>query len=444
MKNLIFIVLIIFAFAISVTAQKGYDLEFSFSNYKKDFKAPKYKSNFKDTLSRNVEIDRFITEIQSIGFVEVFVEKTINNKNSSILSLNIGERYKWSSLKYNSSQWKMLKGLKLESVDFNNKDFNYKELLALQEDIILRFENSGYPFASIKLDNIEIKNKEIRADLVINKGQLIKIDTIELVGFSGVSLGFIQQYLGIRIGEEYNESKFVEIDNLIKRLDFVQMQKPFVVKFRNNTATLQLYLKQKRNNQFNGIVGFQQDAQTDKMLVTGNLNLKLINSLGRGERIGILWESPGNQSQFLEVNLKYPYLFNTAFGLGLDFKIDKRDTTYVNLEYKPAVHFAFGGQDYISVYGHIFESNYLQKDAETTININMSDVSSQTFGIGVFINRLDNVFNPRRGYKVSLNADGGMKQFSILTGEELSKEDEFLFRGASSIQYYIPFLSVKP
>ncbi len=438
MKNLVLLVLIIFVFAIDASAQKAYGLEFSFVNFNKEFKIPKYKDKFKDTIARNDEIVRVINEVQSNGFVEVIIEKSSKKNKVLAIDLNIGDRCKWSSLNFNSTQWKMLKDLKVESVDFNNKDFNYYELIALQEDIIKRFENSGYPFAYTKLDNIIIRNKQIYADLIIEKGQLIKIDTIELFGFRKISIGFIQQYLGIKIGEAYNESMFAEIDNLIKRLDFIQMDKPFVVKFKDKSAILQLYLKEKRNNQFNGIIGFQQDDGSENMLVTGNLNLKLVNSLGRGERIDILWESPGNQSQFLEVGLQYPYLFNTAFGVGLDFKIDKRDTTYVNLEYKPAVHFAFGGQDYLSVYGHIFESNYLQTDIEGSVNLNMSDVSSQTFGVGLFINRLDNVYNPRRGYKVSVNADGGKKQFSLLVDEELDDKDELLFRGASNIQYYIP------
>jgi len=429
----IFILLFLSSF---LFGQKNYTLELILNNDSNDFEMPKYKIQFKDSLMRTKEVDRIVFYLQTNGYAELKIDSSIYYKYSLKIYIVQGQKYIWKKLDFNTSEWKMLQNLKQESLDFNNKDFNYDELLMLQRDIITRFENSGYPFASIKLSNIEIVNNGISAKLVIDKGSIIIIDTIKLTSFDGISHGFIQQYLGIKVGEEYNESKVKEIEKLINMLDFMEIDKPMRIDFSDGKAELLLSLRKKNNNQFNGIIGMAPNSQNKKLQFTGNLNLKLVNGFNRGERISLLWESPGNSSQFLEISLQYPYLFNSPFGAGLDFKIDKQDTTYVNLEYKPSLQFAIAGQDYISTYIHVFQSNYL--NTEVSIDNNLKDVSSQSFGFGLHLNHLDNIINPRRGFFLKVNSDGGYKYF--LSGDADNNEEvsEFVFRVKSESQVFIP------
>ncbi len=439
MNILKIVILFIFVNIVSnIIGQKKFALEIKYSSVDKEFTYPKYDNVFTDSLSRSKELQRIITEIQSVGFVELNIDSSLFSKYNLLVFINLGEKYIWKSLEFNTSEWKMLQSLKLESQEFDSRDFNYLELLALQEDIIIRFENSGYPFASIRLDDIIILNKQIEAKLIIDKGPLIIIDTILNIGFNNISSGFIQQYLGVKIGEEYDESKIARISKRIKRLDFLQEKEAFRIDFTDESASIFMNLMEKRNNQFSGIMGFQPNPVTKKLQFTGNLNLKLVNRFGRGERLSLRWESPGNESQFLEVSMMYPYVFNSVFGLGLDFKIDKRDTSFVNLEYKPSVLFALGGQDYISVYGHFFKSNNLISNETVQRTDNQSDVNSQTFGLGLNINHLNDFYNPRSGYSFFINIDAGKKQYVQHIGEQSNTIDEMLIRGNSIIKVFIP------
>ena len=419
----------------------NYVLKIEINNTDNDFELQSYQSSFNDSLSLIKEFNRVITEIQSIGYAESSVDSIGIEANQYTYYLSIGQKYHWRKLEFNSSEWKMLQNLKQQSLDFDNKDFDYNELLALQKDIITRFENSGYPFASTRLSNIEIIDNMISAKLIINKGSLIIIDTLQLTDFDKISSGFIQQYLGIKIGSEYNESQISKSEKILKRLDFLQLKAPLRVDFTKGKADILLSLKEKKINQFNGIIGMAPDNKTKKIQFTGNLNLKLINSFGRGERLAILWESSGNNSQLLELNIQYPYLFNSPFGVALDFEIDKKDSTFVNIEYKPALQFAMSGQDYISAYAHIFQSNYLLNNNKASNNPNLNDVNSQTAGLGLNINRLDNIFNPRRGFSIKINADGGYKQIIKYNNEIEEKTEGLLFRGNSELQYFIPLFT---
>ena len=419
-------------------AQKTYMLELNFDSQISKSDMPDYVKQFADSMSREQEVEDIIVKLQSVGYAELIVDSSGYSKNKLDVFFNLGDKYVWEKLKFSTSEWKMLQNLKQESLDFDNRDFNYVELLALQKDIVMRFENSGYPFANTKLVNIEISSNKISAELLIDKGSLVFIDTIHLTDFDEIRLGFIEQYIGISIGDEYNESKIGMIEKLINRLDFIELYKPLRVKFIEGKAEVFISLKKKENNQFNGKVGMATNPQTKKLQFSGNLNLKLINSFSMGERISVQWESPGNSSQFLEINLQYPYLFNSPFGVALDFKIDKQDTTYVNLEYKPSLQFAILGQDYISSYVHVLNSNYLQPEDIGARNSSLSDVNSHSFGLGIYINRLDNIFNPRSGFVFNVNADGGYKQIIDYSSGTETEIDEIVFRAKGNAQFFIP------
>ena len=419
-------------------AVDNFELNMIFSRIPSDFETPSYNIEYTDSLKMLKELSQTITQIQSRGYAETSLDSNINSNNKYTYYVSIGNKYLWHELRFNSSEWKMLQNLKQESLDFNNKSFDYEKLIALQNDIITQFENSGYPFASTYLNEIQIDNNKVSAKLIIDKGALIKIDTIELTNFKGISNGYIQQYLKIANGSEYNESRISEIYKLINRLDFIQIDKPLRIDFSDQTAEIFLSLKPKKTNQFNGIMGMASDPKTKKLVFTGNLNLKLVNSFGRGERVSLLWESPGNSSQLLNINLQYPYLFNSPFGIALDFRIDKKDTTYVNMEYKPAIQFAMSGQDHISTYIHVFQSNYLLNNDGRNPNSKYNDVNSQTGGLGLYVNRLDNIFNPQRGFKININIDGGYKQFTKYSNNTEEHINELLLRGSSNLEYFLP------
>ena len=419
-------------------AVDNFELNMIFSRIPSDFETPSYNIEYTDSLKMLKELSQTITQIQSRGYAETSLDSNINSNNKYTYYVSIGNKYLWHELRFNSSEWKMLQNLKQESLDFNNKSFDYEKLIALQNDIITQFENSGYPFASTYLNEIQIDNNKVSAKLIIDKGALIKIDTIELTNFKGISNGYIQQYLKIANGSEYNESRISEIYKLINRLDFIQIDKPLRIDFSDQTAEIFLSLKPKKTNQFNGIMGMASDPKTKKLVFTGNLHLKLVNSFGRGERVSLLWESPGNSSQLLNINLQYPYLFNSPFGIALDFRIDKKDTTYVNMEYKPAIQFAMSGQDHISTYIHVFQSNYLLNNDGRNPNSKYNDVNSQTGGLGLYINRLDNIFNPQRGFKININIDGGYKQFTKYSNNTEEHINELLLRGSSNLEYFLP------
>ena len=77
------------------------------------------------------------------------------------------------------------------------------------ESYIIYYENNGYPFVEVKLDNIT-GNK---ANLVVNKGELYTIDSLAIYGNTRLTEKQLFQLIGIKKGETYNQKKLDEINN---------------------------------------------------------------------------------------------------------------------------------------------------------------------------------------------------------------------------------------
>ena len=248
--------------------------------------------------------------------------------------------------------------------------------------------------------------------MIIDKGNFIKIDTIILNEYSKIKLGYIEQYLGINIGDAYNESKIDKINEQLNRSDIFLPSEASSIQFIENKANIHLYLKEKKGNMFNGIVGFQPNStNTDQLQVTGQINLLLKNSFQYGETINLNWESFGGKSQKLKAGFKYPYLFNSPFGITYDIKLDKRDSSFLNINNRPSLLFALKGLNYISTYANFFISNSLGTADKITPSLGIIDMHSNSFGLELFINKLDYSFNPRKGYFIKTSADIGYKYY---------------------------------
>jgi outer membrane translocation and assembly module TamA len=437
-------ILVLFVFSHFAYGQNNYTLKLHFDKKSKDVLKIKAKNEFKDSVSVTKEINSFKTKLQSIGYIEASLDSSVWNDKSNTTYITLNQQYIWSEISNSGTDWKNLPNLNYRYRDFNMRKFNYRELLSLEEAIIKSLEDSGYPFASVSLKDIKINNNKISASLKIDKGKLFTIDTIILKEYKDINIGFIQQSIGVFIGEEYNESKVKIIDKQLDRLNFARVSKGSEVEFINDKATINIYLQKQSSNQFDGIVGFQPAANsTGKMMITGQLNLKLNNLLKHGERISLNWESPGNQSQNLDVNLNYPYLLGSPFGAALGFKLNKRDTSFLNVETRPAIIFAWSPTNSISTYGNFLSSKSLGSSSKNSYKNRILDLNYNAFGIAIHLNHLDYPFNPLRGYEILIQADAGKKTISNYYELDNIQKDsinssEFRLNSELGIKLFVP------
>ncbi|MCR4681579.1 MAG: BamA/TamA family outer membrane protein [Bacteroidales bacterium] len=316
---------------------------------------------------------------------------------------------------------------------------------AQAERIIRNLENHGYPFASVALKTADVENGDMTPIIVIDSNIFVTFDSIVLKGDVKLSKRFLRPYLGLRKGMPYNEQLMQAVDAKLAELPFATVLQPSGVSFVKDKAYLYVYLGQRRTNQFDGYVGLVPvDERNGKVAVSGDLSLALQNIFRIGESIGLHWYSSERKSQHLDVAVRFPYLFGTRFGAEGTFLLDKKDTSYLNLNFRVGIPYSFLNNSYIEPYfdytsSSILNPALLQFDSDS----GYIDFHKTAYGLKVHYRKLDYVFNPRRG--VDLYGDLSAGRRRILANQHVNPEQytdlqmvKTTYSVMGSVQGYLP------
>ena len=415
-------------------AQKPFTLEIISLQPEQIISKLLYKKSFVAKQERDKEIQNVLFYLYDNAYLTASVDSSVTDSVKKIAYIKPGAQYKWANLRKGNADEGILSETGYREKLFNGKQFQYKEVRKLQEKILSYCENNGYPFASIRLDSIVISENIISAALNIQKNNLIKIDSIVNRGNAKISPVYIQSYLGIRSGDLYNESLVKKTGTRIKEIPFVKEKIPFRVLFAEESAKLELFLEKKRASQFDGIIGILPDNKTGKILFTGDVRLKLANSFNRGELFDLNWRRLQAETQDLKSRFIYPFIFKSPFGLDANFRLYKKDSTYIEVNPNIGIQYHFSGGNYLKVFVNRKEMNLLSTKAiaNNTTLPDYADITSTIYGISIKSEKLDYRLNPRKGFSVFATAGAGNK--TIHKNEKLN---EIIYEGKklNTVQY---------
>ena len=365
-----------------------------------------------DQIQLKSELTNYLNQSHQKGFLMARLDSISIDSNHYNAHFNLGKTFKWSTLSNKNIDEEILSKIGFRDKLYNNKPFNQKQLGNLYKKVITHYENHGYPFASIKLDSISIKNNELQAQLYVEKNKLFKIDSVLIKGNATISDQYIKNYIGIKNGDLYSEQALRKVSNKLKELPFVTEEQRWKIIFNDEESKLLLFLKKKQASRFDGVLGVLPDDETGKLRLTGDVKLNLINSFRGGEKISFNWRAIQENTQDLKFDVVYPFLFNSPFGLDYNFKLYKRDTTFIDVGNKIGVRYLLKGNNYFSVFFHNKSSSLLSKANLATLTVlpSYADVSTQLYGIGIYNENLDYNLNPRKGYRIDFNGSLGNKR----------------------------------
>ena len=308
---------------------------------------------------------------------------------------------------------------------------------------LTNLENRGFPFVSIFLDDIVEQNDTVFANLIIDKNILCTFDTIAVRGNLKVSKQFLKAYLNYKNKKLYNESIVKQIPQLVQELPFATETQSSVVEFTENVATLFLFLDKKRVNQFDGYIGLVPVSDlTGKIAISGEMNLHLMNLFSIGENIDLQWRATERFSQFLEIKGNFPYLFGTPLGIDGLFMLDKKDTTYLNMNYIIGLNYSFRGYNQARVYFDYSTSNILDKNLyDYSDYLSYCDFRKTMYGFAFRFRQLDFIYNPRKGYELNLDVAVGNRKITESNAIEFLNDDEInsiRTRLQGKIKGYVP------
>ncbi len=362
-------------------------------------------------------VNKLPAQLHAKGFVTASIDSIRLDTTHATLQLYVGNSYHWALLDATLVDSSLLEELGWRDQYFPGRPMDFREVASWQEKILNRLENTGHPFARVWIDSFRLAEDRVSARLRVEQGPTYKIDSIRVFGDARVSGTFLQRYLEIPNGSIYNKGKLQQVDARLKELPYVEAEQPSNLTLLGTGSVLNLYLRHKRSSQVNLLVGFlpnNDQLSSKKLLITGEANILLRNSLGSGETIGLNWQQLQVRSPRLHLIFQYPYLFHSPFGLDLALDIFRKDSVFVNIHLQAGVQYALGT--------HQSGKLFIQR-LQTIVNgVNKpyilqyrrlsdeADVSATNVGVEYAFNNTNYRLNPRSGYDLQLVTAVGTKK----------------------------------
>ena len=418
MRFSISIIALIISTFTSVYGQKNFTIKVIFndtlnkelSSFKKDFDETK---TFSDTLQIHQQLETLILRLRGNGYLAASVDSIKRDYLKTIAFIYTGEKYIWAYLKQGNVPVELLEGTGFRKKLYSGKPFRFDQIALINSKILRNCENRGYPFAIVSLDSIIINENQFSASLSVNKNRFLHIDSIIIKGSADVTPVYIYNYIGIAPGDVYKENQIKRISNRFRELPFIREVKTSQVLFTEKETKLYLFLENRKASQFDGVIGLLPDEnKSGKYNFTGEVHLKLQNSLKRGEIIELNWKQLPVKSQDLKVHFLYPFLFNTPFGVDGNLAIFKKDTTYIDVTKNLGVQYALTGSNYIKAFVNDKQSDLQSSKGLENITTlpSYADITTVSYGATVHYEKLDYRLNPRKGFLLELTGSTGNRR----------------------------------
>jgi len=379
------------------------------------FEPPLFSKTISDSLSAALELKSVRDQFLAEGFLTAGVDRMGSFDSDTVeVQIYTGPKFKWGLLRSGNVPEETLSKIGFREELYFREPLNPKQIQLLFEKLLNVSENTGYPFAQVSLDSVQIEQDEIRATLNFQKGDFVKIDSLIIKGDLSTNRKYIENFIGFKKGDPYNQKELRNIPTRLKEIPFVQTIKPYEVGMRPGMADIYLYLQPRKSSNFDGILGVLPDPVTGDILFTGDVKLNLMNALKRGETIKLQWQRLQTQTSQLDIQFKYPFLFNTPLGVDFKFNLYRRDTTFSQNRLNVGLEYYFLGDKRLRVFYENQGANTIGND--DFISSDLADSQTNLFGLGAYISDLDYRFNPRKGYYLDATAATGQKE--VISREE--------------------------
>lgn len=375
------------------------------------------------------------TYLHKKGFLSASIDSVIWRKDTAVVKLFLGYSYQWVYLLVREVDKQLLEAAGYQEKNYRQTKFSITDVESLRVRVLHKLEDVGYPFASVGLDSIQIEKGFVAARFNIQRGPQYRIDSIRVFGDATISKRFLHRYLQIPPGTFYQQKKLNQISPLIKRLPYLLEEQPWQLNMLGTGSVLDLYLKNKKSSQLNGFLGFLPASDQlggNRMLLTGDLNVRLINSFGKGEDLMLQFQQIQVKSPRLQITYQHPYVGGSAWGLDLAFDGFRKDSSFLNIRLQAGAQYAFGG----NTEGKVFIQQFITTlDFIDTALIRTTkrlpaqlDQRTSFLGIDWKMNTLSENVNPRKGIRVRLTCMGGLRNIrpnNVITSVKNNQEPSF-------------------
>ncbi len=397
-------------------------------DYKKLIHQKSSDKIFSDSSLVYAQLQKIKFDLFSKGYIAASFDSIIFDSVYAKAYLFIGKKYRINKLNIKGIYPSLMRKYHISNSGKQlKKSINPVYLPYFYNQIIKEYENTGFPFATLIPEKVNIKDSVLELNLLLERNKLVKFNRLIIKGNVSISPEFLKRYLSFFEGDNYNEELINSVSSKIETLTFLNEIRSPEIDFFDNKADLYLYLKPRKANLFNGVAGFLPDKNNEnKLSFTGNADLNLLNNFGKGENIFLKWSRTAKLSQKLDAGFALPYIFKSPFSIQTQFNLDKRDTSFIKISGKFGVDFNFKNNDKITTFVRKKQSLPLSTQfSDTSI---FKKTSVLLFGLAYKSEKYDYKFNPSRAYFFEAGFAGGNRN--------VTDEEHIYYEANFSAEYY--------
>lgn len=402
-------------------------------------------------------VRKLIPRLQEQGYLAASADSISMSDSLVVARIYTGSRYQWASLSFENIPAALLNDMGIRARDWESQVIGPARFASLHERMLKYCEDNGYPFARTGLEQIVRNEEGISAKMLLDRGPQARIDTLVIESDVDVSRDFLQSYLGIRQGDLYNESLIRQISKKLGELLFLREDKPWQMEFTIGGNKLRLFLKEKKANQLNGLIGLQPNTvQTGKFQITADILLGLKNVLGYGENIAATYQNLQYKSPRFHAEVAVPYLLGTPLGVEGSFDLFKRDTTFFRTTLEAGLKYQFSATDYFKISYQSFSNHLIHADT-SYVKFNKKlpenlDITNKGAIVEFYMDRTDYRLNPHKGWQAKVAGSGLLRNvkpndaiLGISDGSGFNYQglydtvnaDKYQYRVTGALNYYL-------
>lgn len=389
------------------------------------------KLNFQIIKNKNFKVDEYKQWI-NIPFPSKYfngLKDTIKNRIQFNLTQEGYFNFKIDSIKYKTTIDSSITELKIyldegeptfinailiDGLDSSKDEKIFREVKFLTGEIFYQYqienlinkilshlENNGYPFAKVAINSIKffpdsIKKKNyVDISIEVDKGIESKFDLISIEGNKNTKDYVIIRELDIQKGESYSEIKIESIPSRLNKLRFFEpVQKPIYYFNSKDDGVLQINVKEKQVNNFDGIIGYIPGNNEQDGYITGLVNINLRNIFGTGRAMSFRWQRINRNSQELELKYFRPYLFGFPINIQGGLFQKKQDTIFV--QRKLDLYIDILANQNITIGGVLSNESVIPTENEFSV-FTVYNSNLLSGGMNLKIDTRDDPYSPTKG-----------------------------------------------
>jgi outer membrane protein insertion porin family len=380
--------------------------------------ADHFSQDYLRNLVRGRPFDSARTAIQEAYAGDGYLDAVVDGDSASGLSVREGARYTIRTVRLvPDSVARALPATGIDAGELAGEFFSTSAVDDERRRLVRMLNDQGFPLASARLADAAIDDSLHVVDLTFSlvPGDRVRIRQIDIRGNTSTRRSLILTAAAVPPDALFTDELAAQVRARLVRLNlFTDVAEPQLYRADSGGYGLLLTVTEGNTNSFDGIVGFQPGADSDRAgTFTGLVNVSFRNILGTGRRAAVRWQKQTATASLLELRYGEPFIFGIPLDLDLTYRQTQEGETPALLSYVQRFvsgDFYYGLTDAFSIrLGGAYESTLPQADSSQPCFRQLLRSSTLETTIGIGYDTRSNTVNPVSGVRYGTTYSVGAK-----------------------------------